>query len=244
VGKFVRRNRIPVAATVLLAVTLVAGAATTLWQARVAQRRFQQLRHLANAFLFDFHDSIATLPGSMKARSLVVTKGLEYLDALGQESRGDAELQAEIARAYSRLGDVQGNPLESNLGDSSGALKSYRRAVEILRQISPRTPQVKRDLISAYTKLGTIQRDMGSTTEGLGSYRRAVALASEILAVEPSRGVMKDLSVLHDYEGRTLTTMGDIEGSLKATSESLALLNTLRAADPMNAEFIDSAATN
>ena len=68
--KFVRRNR---AAVVTLAATfavLVAGIIGTTWQARAAraeraraEQRFGDVRQLANAFLFDFHDSIADLEG-------------------------------------------------------------------------------------------------------------------------------------------------------------------------------------
>ena len=49
-----------------------------------AEQRFGDVRQLANAFLFDFHDSIADLEGSTPARKLIVTKGLEYLDRLAQ----------------------------------------------------------------------------------------------------------------------------------------------------------------
>ena len=68
-AKFVRRNRGAVAAAVLIALALVAGTIGTAWQARVArqeraraEQRFDQVRQLANASLFDLHDSIRDLP--------------------------------------------------------------------------------------------------------------------------------------------------------------------------------------
>jgi hypothetical protein len=51
----------------------------------VADRRFEQVRQLAGKFLFDFHDAIATLPGSTPARKKVVETGLRYYDALVRE---------------------------------------------------------------------------------------------------------------------------------------------------------------
>jgi eukaryotic-like serine/threonine-protein kinase len=50
--------------------------------------------------LFQVHDLIENLPGSTPPRSFLVKEALEYLDGLAGESRGDAQLQREIAAAY------------------------------------------------------------------------------------------------------------------------------------------------
>ena len=69
-GRFVRRNRLAVAAAVLVALSLTGGLAAAIWQARIAraerllaERRFNDVRQLAHAFLFDFNDAIQNLPG-------------------------------------------------------------------------------------------------------------------------------------------------------------------------------------
>jgi eukaryotic-like serine/threonine-protein kinase len=130
--KFVRRNRAVVVAASVTFVALIAGIVGTTWQARVAraeraraEQRFGDVRHLANAFLFDFHDSIADLEGSTPARKLVVTTGLEYLDKLARDAGDRIDLRREIAGAYVKVGDVQGRPFTPNLGDTAGALASY-----------------------------------------------------------------------------------------------------------------------
>ena len=88
--KFVRRHRLGVTAAAAIVLSLIGGLAATAWQARVAQRqrveadaqraraerRFADVRRLANSFLFEFHDAIAPLPGSTPARKLVVGKAL------------------------------------------------------------------------------------------------------------------------------------------------------------------------
>jgi eukaryotic-like serine/threonine-protein kinase len=88
-SKFMPRHKAGVAAAALVIITLLAGAATTIWQARVArqardkaERRFKDVRNLTNSFLFDFHDSIADLNGATKAREMAVKKAQEYLDSL------------------------------------------------------------------------------------------------------------------------------------------------------------------
>jgi hypothetical protein len=141
--KFVRRNRAIVGAGVVTFAVLVAGVIATTWQARVAraeraraEQRFGDVRQLAHAFLFDFHDSIADLEGSTPARKLVVTKGLEYLDRLARDAGDRVDLRREIAAAYVKVGDVQGRPFTPNLGDTAGALASYRKAIGLYESIA------------------------------------------------------------------------------------------------------------
>jgi non-specific serine/threonine protein kinase/serine/threonine-protein kinase len=107
VSKFVRRHTAGVAATALIALAVAGGVAATWREARVAvqeraraERRFNDVRKLANSFLFEFDEAIRNLPGSTPARALVVKRALEYLDGLAAEARGDRSLQLEIASAY------------------------------------------------------------------------------------------------------------------------------------------------
>jgi serine/threonine protein kinase len=107
-GKFVRRNKLAVAAGVVAAVSLVVGAAATAWQGRRAEQRFQQVRKLANVFLFDLHDRLQNLAGATEVRQFVVRTGLDHLAGLEREAGGDPELMRELALAYRKAGDVQG----------------------------------------------------------------------------------------------------------------------------------------
>jgi hypothetical protein len=75
-------NKIAVIGAVLIFLMMVAGIITTTIEQRKAQRRFNDVRELANSFLFEFHDAIKDLPGSTPARELVTNKALEYLDRL------------------------------------------------------------------------------------------------------------------------------------------------------------------
>ncbi len=114
---------------------LTAAVVISIREARQAERRFDDVRALAHSFLFDFHDSIRDLPGSTPARHLLVTQALAYLERLEREASGDVALRRELAQAYIQVGDVQGRPNYSNLGNLSGALSSYRRAVAIAESL-------------------------------------------------------------------------------------------------------------
>jgi tetratricopeptide (TPR) repeat protein len=140
-AKFVRRNKLFVAAAAVTAIVAIVAFVAVLQQKRIAERRFEQVRSLAHAVVFDLHDAIAKLPGSTSARALLVRHALGYLDALASESARNTPLQMELAGAYERVGDVQGMPYRANLGDSAGALVSYRKALEIAEEVRTRQPE-------------------------------------------------------------------------------------------------------
>ncbi len=93
----------------------------------VAQRHFDSVRKLANR-LFDFHDEVARLPQLDRgARDARQETSLEYLDALNKEANTDRVLQEELGVAYRRVGDIQGNPYEGNIGDFAGRVGELRQ---------------------------------------------------------------------------------------------------------------------
>ncbi|HEV2885061.1 MAG TPA: serine/threonine-protein kinase, partial [Pyrinomonadaceae bacterium] len=158
-GKFVTRHKLAVVAATLVLVTLLAGIVATTWQARVArlereraERRFNEVRQLANSFVFDVHDAIHNLPGSTKARALIVQQALKYLDSLAQEAGGDLTLQRELAAAYEKLGLVQNTPTIAHLGDIAGAMQSHRKAAavrEALVAADPGNLDYRRELLDS-----------------------------------------------------------------------------------------------
>jgi hypothetical protein len=148
-------------------------------QRQVAERRFQQVRQLAGKFLMEFHDSIANLPGSTAARKMVVSTGLQYYDTLIKEAGGNRELLEEIARGYDRLGDVQGNPVYANLGDSAGALAAYEKARAIRQSIagaiSDPPPEFLADRIGGAVKMAQVLSMTGDLKASDRTLREAIA---------------------------------------------------------------------
>ena len=146
-GKLVRRNKAAAAAVALVVLAVVGGVAATVHQARIAranalraERRFNDVRSLANSLIFDVHDSIKDLPGSTPARKVIVDRALQYLNVLAQEPAGDVGLERELATAYEKVGTVQGDYLQNNLGDTEGALASYKRALAIRKRVDVQSP--------------------------------------------------------------------------------------------------------
>jgi non-specific serine/threonine protein kinase/serine/threonine-protein kinase len=215
-GKFIRRHRVGVAAASFVALSLLAGIMATAWQAQVAraeraraERRFQDVRKLANSFLFEFHDSIKNLPGSTPARELVVKKALEYLDSLSRESAGDNELSLELAQAYQKVGDVQGNPFEANLGDTAAAQQSFRKSVAILEPLlvtATDGAKAKLALASGYQKIADTQLFTGNRKEAAANGRKALDILEALVSQSPDEDVRRLLVIC-------LQRLGDAMGS-------------------------------
>lgn len=197
--KFVGRNKAGVAAGAIAVVALLGGtiiatrnAHRAQTEARRAERHFQNVRQLANAFLFEFHDAIATLPGSTAARQLVVNRAQEYLDKLARESAHDPALQLELAEAYLKVGDVQGQPYTANLGDSAGAVRSYEKAAVIASahaeaSTSARATDARRIAATAYLHLASVQSRLKQLDDSSRNNARALAIGERLLIDDPAR---------------------------------------------------------
>ncbi|HXS94044.1 MAG TPA: serine/threonine-protein kinase [Candidatus Limnocylindrales bacterium] len=132
IGKLVRRRRLAFAAAALVVATGTAGIVSTVHQKHRVERRFQEVRGLATALVFDVHDRIEYLPGATEARKAIVATGLRYLASLREDAASDSSLALELAAAYMRIGDVQGHPLYGSLHDTDGASASYATAKKMI----------------------------------------------------------------------------------------------------------------
>jgi serine/threonine protein kinase len=113
-GKFIQRNKTASAAAALILVTLLAGIVATTYEMQVArkerkraERRFNEVRGIANSLMLELHDAIKNLPGAMAARQLVIQRALQYLDSLAGEPGADLSLKSELAKAYEKVGELQ-----------------------------------------------------------------------------------------------------------------------------------------
>ncbi len=176
-GKFVKRHRAGVAAAIFVVLAVAAAFAQTARERARAERRFEDVRQLAHELVFELHDAIATLPGSTKARELLVRRAAAYLDRLTADSSADARLRREIAAAWEKLGDVQGGS-NANLGDDTGALENLRKAVAIREAIfrsDVSTPEDRNALARAEGLLGRVLGKAGDRV-ALTHYRRGLDL--------------------------------------------------------------------
>jgi eukaryotic-like serine/threonine-protein kinase len=149
VGKLVRRSRGLLAAVGIVLAALSTATGVSVRQAQLAdaqakradeqakraQKRFDDVRRLVNAMLFEVDAKIQGVEGTTEARGILVGRALEYLDGLAGEASDDAALSRELAAAYLKIGDIQGSTLSANLGRAEDALVSYARATQILDRL-------------------------------------------------------------------------------------------------------------
>jgi tetratricopeptide (TPR) repeat protein len=223
--KFMRRHRVGIAAVALVVVAIAGGIVATMREARVAEEnrrraemRFNDVRKLANSLIFEVHDSVRDLPGSTPARRLIVTRALEYLDSLSQQSQGDASLQKELAAAYERIGDVLGYPYAANLGDVVGALQSHRKALAIRESLAAAHPgdlRLQQDLATNYVKVAQILEANGDFSGALAAVRKASPITEKLAASDPSAIQSDQLAGSYYFTAGLLAKTGNPNEALK-----------------------------
>jgi tetratricopeptide (TPR) repeat protein len=123
-----------------------------------------QMVELANRTLFDVHGSIERLPGATDARRQLVGATLDYLEKLSKDAGDGEPLRKALGAAYFRLGDLQGYALTPNLGDSAGAIKSYRSSAALLdplRRAHPNDAELQRLWLQTQMHLASVLRQSG-----------------------------------------------------------------------------------
>ena len=179
------------------------------------------------------HDSIQSLAGSTAARALIAKTGTEYLDRLSRESQGDSSLQKEVADGYIRVGDVEGNPYQANLGNRANAIRNYRKALAIGAQLlssDSRDVQARRTLAHAHLRLAGVLAFDGKPKEGLEHSGEAIRLYQDLVKEDAANAEAKlDLARAWDRQGDVLAgaqsaNLGRREDSAKAYEQALALL--------------------
>ncbi len=247
-SRFVKRHKLAVAALVIFLITLLSGIVATTRQARIAraervkaERRFKDVRKLANSLIFEVHDSIQNLPGATPVRKLIVDRALQYLDGLSADAPGDIDLQRELAWAYQRVGLVQGDSFAGNLGDSRGALASIRKASEIWATIAKsKTATLDDQLNNAYghrvlSNMLAGAGEAGGTEQG----REAVAISERLFQTNPShararRELTRDYESLADHE----EWAGDYAASLVDLRKAYQLQREALQAKPADPELL------
>jgi eukaryotic-like serine/threonine-protein kinase len=170
--------------------------------------------------------TIRDLPGSTDARKLLVSRGLEYLDSLNQQSSGDASLQEELAAAYEKVGDVLGYPYAANLGDAPGALQSYRKAVQIRESLAGKNPSESMllGLTSDYMRTANVLESTGNLNGALVEMRKAMPITQRMAAASSNAAVADQLGGSYYFTATLLGQTGDREGELENYQKAIATL--------------------
>jgi non-specific serine/threonine protein kinase/serine/threonine-protein kinase len=240
--KFVRRHRAGVAAAALVAVSLAGGLAATLRQARIAERersraerRFADVRRLANEVLFGVAASLESVAGAMPARRLLVDNALRYLDDLASEAGNEPALLAEVAIAYERVGEMQGMPGWPSEGRTGDALASFERALALHRRSRVAAATGDPEALAegrVLARIGAVLAARGETVAALGRHREALVLLESAAATAPSTAVRLELARARIALGDDTWELGDVPAAAEHYALALAVAQQAATADP------------
>ncbi len=225
--KYARRHWVGMLTASIALAGICASAAIAVYQARQAQRQFNQVRQLANRFLFDVNDQIANTPGTVKARELIVSTALEYLNRLAGDSAGNPGLQWELAEAYGKVAEAQGSPSGPSLSRPRDALASYENALSLARPLADRhildIPQQE--------ALNKLLCDMEGLYRFLREFDTAALIGREAVSRSNGLGPVPRERALTEM-ATTLNIMGDLVGSVDAFERMLPVARENAQRDP------------
>ena len=238
--KFVRRHRAATVVSAGIAILLASGVSAVIWQSRIAERergraerRFQEVRELANFVIFDLQDGIARLSGATELRARMTERSLRYLDSLANESGDDPRLQAELAGGYVRLADALGRDASANLGDRAGARAAYDKARALLERAVAehgRHPDRLRQLARLLLSISTFESSRRENDQAARTLQASTAIWNDLARQDPEseenvRGLASarfSLSTQHTRAGRRDEAAAVMQSALELFERLLA----------------------
>jgi len=131
---------------------------------------------------------------------------------------------ARWRNAYRRAGDVQGDPLSSNLGDTAGARRSYEHSIRLLEGLPGR--DARKDLARGYNQLASMERVSGNVGRARELASKALPLA-EMTAAPRDEDSQQLLGDVHITLAWVLDTAGQVADAADHAGKALSIYRTL-----------------
>lgn len=172
-------------------------------------------RRVVDRYLTIISESeLLTRPGLQPLREQLLREGMQYYSKFAAEHAEDPTLQADLAAARLRLGRIT-----EEIGSKAEALDHYRKAREVLGELSealPDDPGRLASLADCQNRLGNLEEAMGQTEEALASLQAAQGLASRLTWRFPSDA--RHRARLAGIENN----LGNVQRAAGQTAEALA----------------------
>jgi serine/threonine-protein kinase len=254
-SKFVRRHAIGVAATALVALSLVAGLVGTAWQARVASREAAKAREVSRflASLFAVADPARANAADVTALDLL-NRGASRIET---DLAGQPEVQAEmmllLGRIYRELGvyDRAQPLLERALahrlsipGRQTEAVAESTAELARLWQDKGRPEEAERlhrevlamrraTRVPDHVEVGKTLRDLAAVLASRGKHDEAERLQREALAFHEAKLGAEHAEIASDLEGlqSILRARGQIDAAIPIARRALDMRLRVLGAD-------------
>ncbi|MFZ2990578.1 serine/threonine-protein kinase [Ideonella sp.] len=190
--RFIGRNKVAVATSVLGAVGVLAGLGVSIWQAREAlaarddaQRQLAGVKNITTELVFRFGDAISQLPGGAATQETMLKQTVASLDLTLKNAPDDPDLLVLVSSALGRLAQIQGNPTFAGQNREAEAEATVSRALALADQAWARKHGewrfASQHLITLLTR-ATLLRGQGKPAEGLKVLELAIARSADTLA--------------------------------------------------------------
>lgn len=176
--KWMERNRVWLLAALLMVIALVGATVLSLRAANRANaerdhavRAAAAVEALAHKLLFDFQPRLRDMGSSTEAQQQLATTTLTYLDELARDpGLGSDALRLDIIQAYTRMGNLLGNPYDENLGNPNDAEAALAHAVTTAEELLAREPANR----EARYRLALAERGQGEVYFGASDPAKAL----------------------------------------------------------------------
>jgi tetratricopeptide (TPR) repeat protein len=245
-GKFLRRNRGPVAAAGLVALALVGGVVgTTLGMVQAdraraaeaaqrarAERARDRTRQALDAMTSSVTgDSLTAQKELSDEQKKFLTEVLSYYQEFAGERADDEASRARTADASLRVGRI-----EYRLGRRTEGAAAFRLARDGFAQLAadfPAVPEYRQELARSHNNLGALLTDLGRRPEAEQQHRQALALREQLAADSPAvPQYRQELAESHNSLGVLLTDLGRWPEAEEQHRQALALFEKLAADFP------------
>lgn len=240
-GKFLKRNRLGVAALTTTFLLLVGGILLVSRQAEIAERerakaerRAENLRKLSSSFAIELHDAILNLPGSLAARQLLLTRAVEQLDTLAAESDGNPDLEDELAQGYYNLSELPNINLADVERNTNKGIAIYQK----LLAADSKNITYRKQLAKGCILQSNVEKVRGDTSGALALLEKSMAILEAVAADEPE--VLEHKNMLREVEGSLATIlmmMGRARDALELSRKSRILGEELVKFGKINDDF-------
>jgi serine/threonine protein kinase/tetratricopeptide (TPR) repeat protein len=264
--KFARRHGSLLSTVGLLAATLLAGSAVSVWQAfrarqaekaatigfgqareELAQKIKEQERAEANflktleavgQFLTEVGEKeLAAMPHLEHVRRRLLEKALRFFEEFLQSRSGEPSVRFEAGMAYRRVGHIQ-----RLLGQGDAAQRAYGQAEGLLKQLSseiPQKPAYRQELARVHFSTATLLKELGRK-ESENANEQARKLQEVLTADAPDNAdYQQDLANSLNQWGVLLMASGRHQEAESALRPSVRIMDTLVARLPAKPEYYD-----
>ena len=224
-SRFARRNAVGLSAVITVVLTLAGGIVVSQQQARLAQRRFEDVKGLANDLLFGVDARLSEIPATGEARQLLLRTVLRHLQQLARDARGDRGLEAELAAAYQRAGSLQS--VLANTGDPKDSLLRAVELGERVRSSGAADASLLKVLAQSYHLLGIRAYELGEYAPARQYFLTAIERAKD---PRLQNGGQPFVAVTSRWIGRMENESGQVsqaivwmEQAVKAAADAVAM---------------------